>query len=101
MHTHIQNIRQLLQEGKLSEAIKEFLKGTKSSEQSDLFTNAISLSARFNDNEKDRLKGIIDDNNYNIEKNRISHALLEWLKEFEPSNDLENPVQLAKTIARQ
>lgn len=74
----------LISHGKIKEAIALFLDFSESSGSRDLYSNIIQLSSRFNRNESMHTKGLLSYQNYNLELNRISNALEEYIK-----NDLD------------
>jgi TIR domain/Effector-associated domain 11 len=71
---------QLLSESKTKQAIDKLLKITKSNGQDDLNGNISLLSSRFYRNEDMFKKGVISDQIYNLEFNRINNSLKDYIK---------------------
>ena len=92
--THKEYIESLISLGKIEDALKEFLLGAIQFGQTELKNNLLLLSARYKSNENDHLKNIIILEDYNVEKARITNALLEWLKEYLPTGEFVKPESL-------
>lgn len=80
---HKEVIRQLITDGKLTEAIREFMDGTRKSGQNHLNSALVLQAGRNNSNENERNAGIISLADYKQEKARITHALLSYLDKYE------------------
>jgi Leucine-rich repeat (LRR) protein len=82
---HKDHLRQLVAGGKLKQAITELHEATRQNGQSDLYNNITHLSGRFNTNENSQNSGIISHEDHQLELNRISNALLNYIGEYKPN----------------
>lgn len=86
----------LIASDKIKEAIEKLLSYTETKGQDDLHTTAILLSSRYNRNEKMLNKGLLTNENYNLELNRIINALKESINseysELEIADDLSGEI---------
>ena len=84
------NILQMIAKNQMPEAIKaihQLLKG------SPLFDEAILHSARYSDVMKSIRMGIVDENQANLEKNKIRYALMDMLRELEETTEQDRSLQ--------
>lgn len=91
--SYLDNLKLLLKKGEIEKVINDFEKLAR--EISNRFYNDIILqSARFNAIKQDRNRGIINDENYRMQINRINYALLDLIDEI-PIQDQINATRLA------
>ncbi len=81
-----EQIKKLIAEAKLTKAIAEFIDYCQQNGEDELYNNLILQSARNKANEDAQIQGIIPQTDYNREKARITHALLQYLDEFNGSS---------------
>lgn len=82
MLTVKQHFKNLILEGNIKEALSEMMQKTEESGQKNLNEELLLLSARFNRNETQKRQGVIEDGDYNISVNRITHTLNEYVEQF-------------------
>lgn len=108
MPTTKEDIEQLIIEANIEAAIQELLKGAKINGQKDLYNGLILLSSRFNSNEDGMIKGILNKQEYDLEKTRITNSLQYYLDKYKPSSSNDKTddvtftprkVQLEKQLA--
>ena len=78
-----QQIRDLISRAKLEEAIDRFKKWADENGDEDLKNTLLMLSAKFNNFQRNQNMGLIDAKDADIERNRITHAILSTLDEAE------------------
>ena len=93
----------------IKKSIDKLLSYTESTGQEDLHSSVILLSSRYNRNEKMLNKAVLSNENYNMELNRITNSLKEYinsdLEELENTGtisdgftDVENPNDQRKSV---
>ncbi len=83
LSSSIQNIRQLLQNDRLDEAIKQLLQLVEQVNDNQLNKTAILLSSRNRANNNERINGTINGDNFDRRRNQIKFAVLSVLEEIE------------------
>lgn len=78
------NFLKLVAKGKIKEVIGQLLDLTENNNQIDLHDDILQLSARFSRIEKMNKRGVLSFDDYNIESNKISNTLKEYIR-----NDLD------------
>lgn len=73
---------QLIKQGKINKLIDEVIDFAKQHD-SELYHNFILLSARWSRNEEKHTKYIISESDHNIEANKITSAITEYLRKCE------------------
>ena len=79
-------LRTAIANGKLDSAIRILLEYVKT-QDNDLQNSVTLLAARYNRISKDNLMGIVNQEQYAVENNRITYSLLETIKVLEEGND--------------
>ncbi len=82
---YMSTLKSLLMEGKIDVAINELEKIAKEI-SSDLHNNVVHQSGRYRRVVKDRQKGVIGEENYQLAVNKINYALLDFIDDI-PEND--------------
>lgn len=77
-------LRRLIIDNKIKEVLEYLIEATDNSEQEDLNTSLILLFSRYNGNEKKNMAGVLRNEHYSIETEKIKYALTEYLKEYKP-----------------
>lgn len=83
-----QYIRSLISNGQLKKAISAFADAAR---DGDYENESIMLSAQFNQNERSKGMGVISDSSYNLTRNRITNALVEYMRDFVPRDGVVVP----------
>jgi len=86
---HKRHIHLLISKNKLKAALVSFMEGVKFSQQQDLENNLVQLSGRLNYILDEKQKGMIRDDNFNIEQNKIRSALSNYLEEYNESPNFQ------------
>jgi len=86
---HRQHIQTLVSENKLKAAIASLMEGVKFSQQEDLKNNLVHLSGRLNYILTEKEKGMIRDDNFSIEQNKIRSTLSSYLEEYNESSNFQ------------
>jgi len=81
---YLNSLKSFLKEGELGNAIDQFDEIAKEI-SNDFHNNVILQSARYRRIRKDKLNGLVSDANYQLEINKINHALLQLIDEI-PEN---------------
>lgn len=79
----ITQIRNLIAQGKLKNAIEVSLEILKASQEDDLYNSLLLLSSRYNSLQRNETMGIISDTESSKSKNQITYSLLSILSEIE------------------
>ncbi len=87
MSKQIDLIKLLISKGKIKNAISELSKILKREDKDGLENELTSLSARFNNNEKQKRIGVIMVTDYNLEWRRILDALTSLVQEHQENTD--------------
>lgn len=72
----------LLGNGKVQQLINELLDVLQQSGEDDLHGNILMISSRYNRNEEKTRKQTISEADYNLESNKITNSIRDYLKEF-------------------
>lgn len=79
-------IRKKLAEGELEEALFEWVQWVNTANDAELLKTAIALQSRYSKLESNKVKGIISQDNFNLEYNQIVDGLLDLLNNQSQSN---------------
>ena len=81
--------RNLIVKSKIGEALAEMLDTAEKNGQDDLYNDLIQLSSRYNRNEAQLNRGVIDTRDYDLAINRISNTLNEYVDQLEIKEEEE------------
>ena len=81
-------IQALIAEGKTEKALEKMTTWAKLKADDDAANEALLLSGQWKRNEKDYQLGILEDKNYQITRNKVNYAVLNWLETVESSAPL-------------
>ena len=82
--------RNLIVKSKIGEALAEMLETAEKNGQDDLYNDLIQLSSRYNRNEAQLNRGVIDTRDYDLAINRISNTLNEYVDQLEIKEEEES-----------
>ena len=82
--------RNLIVKSKIGEALAEMLDTAEKNGQDDLYNDLIQLSSRYNRNEAQLNRGVIDTRDYDLAINRISNTLNEYVDQLEIKEEEES-----------
>lgn len=78
----IQDVRDLIANGKLEQAIQAMIAMAKAKNDSSMESDILMQSGRYNQNERQYRMGTLESSAYNRTRNQINYALLDYLKEY-------------------
>lgn len=84
---HKSHLKQLAAAGDIGRAIEELLEATEQNGQDSLQNDLIILSGRYRQQTDSKLRGLIDEQHYNIQMANIGQALLYYIGEYEPNGN--------------
>lgn len=89
---------ELLGSGKVQQLINEWLDVLQQSGQDDLYGDILLLSSRHSRNEEKGRKQIISEADYNLEQNKITNSIRDYLKDFKLPESKASTLSINKKV---
>lgn len=90
--------KNLIVKGKIGEALAEMMELTEENGQGDLYNDLLLLSSRYNRNEAQMNRELIDNRDYEIALNRISNTLNEYVDQLEIKEEETGTAKSTATV---
>lgn len=81
--------KNLIVDVKIGKALTEMMKTAEDNGQDDLYNDLLLLTSRFNRNEAEHKRGVIDKRDYDLSINRIANTLNEYVEQLEIKEEEE------------